>query len=164
MLKQLTARLRELAGEPQCHEVPSSLLLEAADEIERLMSVVAAVNARCDHLGMQLGEVIRERDKLRRLKTPNVRHEREPTHDAAAALEIDRLRAALELAEPALELGCDALRSEAERYHAEMKGYRPHMHKQVDDLYKQADLAWQAVVAALGLNVALSRFTGKEKA
>ena len=68
-MKQLTARLREWPewdSEPSCHEVPPpSLLLEAADEIERLMSVVARVNARCDHLGMRLGEVISERDKLR---------------------------------------------------------------------------------------------------
>ena len=35
-MTQLTERLREWASEPQCHEVPpSSLLLEAADELER---------------------------------------------------------------------------------------------------------------------------------
>lgn len=72
---------------------------------------------------------------------------------AAVAAERERLRAALELAAPALELGCDALRAEAERYHAEMAGYRPHRHQELDDDYKRADLAWQAVVAALGPNV-----------
>ena len=47
------------------------LCIEAADEIERLRaeeqrlcSVVASVNSKCDHLGMRLGEVIRERNKL----------------------------------------------------------------------------------------------------
>jgi hypothetical protein len=73
--------------------------------------------------------------------------------NARLAENVDRLRAALALAAPALELGCDALRSEAERYHAEMKGHRPWRHKQVDDDYTRADLAWQAVVAALGPNV-----------
>jgi hypothetical protein len=36
-----------------------------AAEIERQREVIAKVNARCDHLGMRLGEVIRERDALR---------------------------------------------------------------------------------------------------
>ena len=72
---------------------------------------------------------------------------------AEAADEIERLRAALDLAAPALEIGCDALRAEAERYHAEMAGYRPDRHQELDDDYKRADLAWQAVVAALGPNV-----------
>ena len=40
-------------------------LEKAKREIDRLLRVVAAVNARCDHLSMRLGEVIRERDKLR---------------------------------------------------------------------------------------------------
>lgn len=39
----------------------------AQREIERLMGVVRHVNSRCDHLGMRLGEVIRERDALRAL-------------------------------------------------------------------------------------------------
>ena len=73
------------------------------------------------------------------------------------APEIARLRAALELAAPALELGCDALLAEAQRYHAEMAGYRLWKHQQVDDDYKRADLAWQAVVAALGPNVRAER-------
>lgn len=33
-------------------------------EIERLSDVVSKVNARCDHLGIRLGEVIAERDAL----------------------------------------------------------------------------------------------------
>jgi hypothetical protein len=36
-----------------------------AAEIERQREVIAKVNARCDHLGMRLGEVIRDRDALR---------------------------------------------------------------------------------------------------
>ena len=45
---------------------------EAADEIERLQAegdrqqtVIRSVNGRCDHLGIRLGELIRERDALR---------------------------------------------------------------------------------------------------
>jgi hypothetical protein len=34
-------------------------------EIARQRDVIGTVNARCDHLGMRLGEVIRERDALR---------------------------------------------------------------------------------------------------
>ena len=45
---------------------------KAEREIARLMGVVVAVNSRCDHLGMRLGEVILERDKLRRREPPNV--------------------------------------------------------------------------------------------
>ena len=34
-------------------------------EIARLMGVVSTVNSRCDHLGIRLGEVIRERAAMR---------------------------------------------------------------------------------------------------
>jgi hypothetical protein len=37
-------------------------LEEALAEIERQRAVIVRLNARCDHLGMRLGEVIRERD------------------------------------------------------------------------------------------------------
>lgn len=33
-------------------------------EIARQRDVIGSVNSRCDHLGMRLGEVIRERDAL----------------------------------------------------------------------------------------------------
>lgn len=33
-------------------------------EVERQKGVISAVNARCDHLGMRLGDVIKERDAL----------------------------------------------------------------------------------------------------
>lgn len=47
---------------------PDSDCVEAAREIERLQSVVAKVNAKCDHLAMRLGEVIRDRDCEKRLR------------------------------------------------------------------------------------------------
>lgn len=37
-------------------------LNELAAEVERLSAQLAKVNARCDHLGMRLGEIIKERD------------------------------------------------------------------------------------------------------
>ncbi len=62
-------RLRESA-ELWANEV--RMRKEAADAIEALQAecdrqkgVIASVNGRCDHLGMRLGEVIRERDALR---------------------------------------------------------------------------------------------------
>ena len=65
--KTLVERLRDAYA---CG-AQSRLCEEAADEIERLRAeierlhgVVRHVNSRCDHLGMRLGEVIRERDAL----------------------------------------------------------------------------------------------------
>lgn len=40
-------------------------LAEARAEIVRQTGVISRANLRCDHLGMRLGEVIRERDALR---------------------------------------------------------------------------------------------------
>lgn len=40
-------------------------LEQLAAEDKRLSAQLANVNARCDHLGMRLGEVIKERDALR---------------------------------------------------------------------------------------------------
>ncbi len=40
-------------------------IVAANAEIDRQREVIRSLNARCDHLGIRLGEVIRERDKLR---------------------------------------------------------------------------------------------------
>lgn len=70
-LRDAAARLVERI--PQHGRVPNSaheldclhaaqLLREAAIEIDRQRGVIGMVNARCDHLGMRLGDAIRERD------------------------------------------------------------------------------------------------------
>lgn len=41
--------------------------LDLAAEIARQTEVIRRVNARCDHLGIRLGEVIKERDDMRAL-------------------------------------------------------------------------------------------------
>lgn len=46
-------------------DVQSQAIQAAIAEIERQKQVIARLNGRCDHLGMRLGEVIAERDKLR---------------------------------------------------------------------------------------------------
>jgi hypothetical protein len=50
--------------EAQLREYAASLVAEVA----RQKSVISTVNAECDHLGMRLGEVIKERDALRALR------------------------------------------------------------------------------------------------
>lgn len=66
---ELAARLRESA-ELWAHEVRTRkeavTAIEALQaETERQKGVIASVSGRCDHLGMRLGEVLRERDALR---------------------------------------------------------------------------------------------------
>ena len=58
-----------LAEQLDLGDVNESLADSAADklrqqaaEIERLQQVVSRINAGCDHLGIRLGEVMRERD------------------------------------------------------------------------------------------------------
>lgn len=64
----LPERLNAMAAGWLCEGMPDAdTLREAAKEMERLRGVVASVNSRCDHLGMRLGEVMRERDRLREL-------------------------------------------------------------------------------------------------
>lgn len=60
---------RYLAEQLDTGETSSAVMDAAADklrqqasEIDRQRDVIGKVNARCDHLGMRLGEVIRERD------------------------------------------------------------------------------------------------------
>ena len=60
---------RYLAEQLDLGDASASLADSAADklrqqaaEIERLQQVVSRVNSRSDHLGIRLGEVIRERD------------------------------------------------------------------------------------------------------
>lgn len=71
-------------------------LATAAAEIERQRAVIRKVNARCDHLGMRLGEVIRERDALR----ASIAKLEEPVEDEAAwRLRFPGAIAAVEAAE-----------------------------------------------------------------
>jgi hypothetical protein len=55
-------------------------------EAERQSTVIAKVNARCDHLGIRLGEVMRERDELLALVAAERERvpERDETTDKAA--------------------------------------------------------------------------------
>ena len=46
------------------HYAAAACLRTQLAEIERLSGVVSKVNKHCDHLGIRLGEVMRERDAL----------------------------------------------------------------------------------------------------
>lgn len=52
-------------GKPHVAEWAAAEIERLHVENERLRGVVGSANSRCDHLGMRLGEVIRERDALR---------------------------------------------------------------------------------------------------
>lgn len=58
-------RLQEDHGPESWPAVQMRDITTILDEIERLTLVVRKLNGQVDHLGIRLGEVIRERDALR---------------------------------------------------------------------------------------------------
>lgn len=80
----------------------------ASAEIERLQAELALVNARCDHLGMRLGEVIQDRDCEKRLRkaSDDLATALQERLDAAVALERERWKAALKLQHEYFGGGC----------------------------------------------------------